>query len=323
VKKTIIYNLKSLHNFSDYGIDIPLLNNRVIDTVRVLKEKYSLVELDFKPATNDDLLLAHTSDYIEKVINESDNVVKEAYELVNTDGSLNRYEPKNQQLPLSDFIVKAKLHVAGTYLTCEEALRSGFAYHLGGGMHHAMSGHPAGFCLFNDMVISARKLIQSGKVRKVLVIDLDCHKGDGTAEITKNDQSIYTYSIHMESGWPIDGNKFDEKDEMNPSFIPSNCDVPVSNSDLYIETLEESINKILEMSFDLAIVVHGVDVHEKDGLSSSSGIKLSSKQVLERDLFVQNRLVASNLPQAWCLGGGYGPEVHNLYIQFLEKILEK
>ncbi|MFT6631445.1 MAG: acetoin utilization deacetylase AcuC-like enzyme [Bacteriovoracaceae bacterium] len=322
MNKKIIYNLDSLHNFSDYGISVPLLNNRVINTVNALKEKYHLEELDFAPVSNEDLLLVHTSGYIERVENEPDNVVKDGYELVNSDGSFNRFNPSEQRLPLNDFINKAKLHVAGTYLATLEALDSGFAYHIGGGMHHAMSSKPSGFCLFNDIAFSARKIIKGGKAKKVLVIDLDCHKGDGTAQITQNDESIYTFSIHMKNGWPLVGDKFDEEGKLNQSFIPSSCDVAISSTDNYLEKLNSALNITLEQNFDLAIVIHGVDVHMSDGLPSSEGIKLTTEELLERDLIVYNRLVASKTPQAWCLGGGYGEEVHKLYIQFLEEILE-
>lgn len=321
-RKHIIYNLESLHNFVDYGIEIPLLNHRVLKTVNFLEQNFQYSETLIQPASDEDLLLAHTPGFIERIKVEPERVVQETYELINADGSFNRFDPEQAKLPLLDFINKGRLHVAGTCLAAELALESGFAYHLGGGMHHAMSGQSGGFCLFNDIVIAARKLIRNDLINKIVVIDLDCHKGDGTAEITKNDEDIFTFSIHMANGWPLDGSKYIENGDLNPSFIPSNCDTPIGHDSNYQKSLEISLDTFLSKDFDLAIIVHGVDVFAEDELESSSGIKLTTDEVLERDLYIYNRLSALAIPQAWCLGGGYGAKIHELYIQFLKEILE-
>ncbi len=321
--KNLIYNLNSLHDFQDYGIDIPLLNTRVQSTLEYLKDKINLIESEYPNISKEDLALAHNEDFIKKVLNNPDDVVLETYELVDNKGNYNRYNPNLRKKPLNDFVKKAKLHIAGTYLTCEMALKYKFAYHLGGGMHHAMSFKPGGFCMFNDLVISLRKLQKEKKIKQAIIIDLDCHKGDGSAEILKKDPTITTLSIHMKNGWPLDAEGVLKDGSVNPSFIPSDYDIPIDEKDDYLHNLKTKLEEIDFSLYDLALVVHGADVYEKDILESSSGIKLSKDEVLERDLLVYRLLSESKIPQAWCLGGGYGPNTFEIYVQFLKISLSK
>lgn len=319
--RNLIFNLDSLHNFADYGIEIPLLNQRVLKTLQFLKENYLVRESQYPLISDQDILLAHTEKYLTQIKLTPETVVMNTYELISADGSYNRFNPTNAKLPLSDLIDKAKMHIAGTYLSAKSALFGNFSYHLGGGMHHSMSYRPGGFCMFNDLVIAAKKLQDENLISKVVIIDLDCHKGDGTAEITQNDESIKTFSIHMANGWPIDKDSKLIDGSINPSFIKSNLDIGVENSKNYLDKLVEGLDKILNEPFDLAMVVHGVDVYEDDALESSSLIQLSKSEVLERDLLVFNRLSALKIPQSWCLGGGYGSKTFELYVQFLKKTL--
>lgn len=318
MKNQIVYNLKSTHKFYEYGIEIPLLNERVEETVSWLKENFDTAESEFLGASLEDLAFAHDRSFIERILSEPVKLVEQTYELVNSDGSYNRYVPANAVKPLTDFIEKAKIHVMGTYLAACNSLETKFCYHLGGGMHHAMSSRPGGFCMFNDLVIAIRKLQQEGKVKTAAIIDIDCHKGDGPAEITKNDSSIKTFSIHMKNGWPLDS------DTNSDSFIPSDMDIPVENSKNYLQQLEDGLTHFLKehSNLDIALVVHGVDVWENDILPSSAGIKLTSAEVLTRDMIVFETLKDLGIAQAWCLGGGYGPGVSDLYIQFLKKVFK-
>jgi acetoin utilization deacetylase AcuC-like enzyme len=321
VDKRVIYNLGLLHHYEEYGIEIPLLDQRVLKTISNLKENFNLHESFFCPVTIKDLSLAHSDKFLNRLEQDPNGVVLDTYELINQDGSYNRYKPSSATKPLSDFIDKAKGHVYGTYLAAVRALDLGFAYHLGGGMHHAMSMRPGGFCMFNDLIITARKLQKEFYVNKVLIIDLDCHKGDGTAEISYGDDSIFTFSIHMQDGWPLNSNKYDRDGNLNPSFITSDCDVSVENSKNYLSQLKLALEVIDITNFDIALVVHGVDVYAGDTLESSKGIRLSKEEILERDLYVYDYLKNENLSQAWCQGGGYGDKIHELYIQFLERVL--
>ena len=181
MNKYIVFNLKALHNFQEYGIEIPLLNSRVLKTLAGLSIQEESFPSQWDVIKEQDLLLAHTSSYVHKVKTSPDEVVYTTYELKKNDGSFYRYHPQQRQKPLSNFIKKAQLHIAGTYIAAKKALSQNFCYHLGGGMHHAMSSRPGGFCMFNDLVIAVRKLQKEELLQNVLIVDLDCHKGDGTA----------------------------------------------------------------------------------------------------------------------------------------------
>src|SRR5690606_35847782 len=114
----------------------------------------------------------------------------------------------------------------GTLAAAFHAHSHGRAFFLGGGMHHAMSFAGRGFCLLNDIVLTLRKMQQSKLIKRALVIDVDAHKGDGTAQITAHDSSIVTMSMHMAKGWPIDGSL-----GPGPWDIPSDFDIPVRSEE--------------------------------------------------------------------------------------------
>ncbi|MAX65620.1 MAG: histone deacetylase [Bacteriovoracaceae bacterium] len=319
MKQEILFDFNTLVDLSEYGIDIPLFNMRITKTIERLQEKFFLVDSSLTPIRIDDLKFAHSQDYIQKVLNQPDTVVEVGYELIK-DGKYERFDPLAQKRPFSEIIQKMLLHAGGTYQSSLSALDLGFSYFLGGGMHHAMSFGPGGFCLLNDIVIAARKLQSQYKVKKVLVVDLDCHKGDGTAEITASDDTIYTFSIHMKAGWPLDQKKRLENGRLNPSFISSDLDVAIGPFDDYLNKLAAALAKIDLAQFDLAIVVHGADVFIDDVLPSAGGIKLSEQEVLQRDQMVFNWLKSKNIPQSWCLGGGYGASIYKIYCNFLLSI---
>ena len=115
------------------------------------------------------------------------------------DGSIDRDAVRKIGLPWSEELVsRTRTAVAGTLLTCELALQHGLACNTAGGTHHAHRGWGSGFCIFNDLAVSARTLIDRGQVDHVLVFDLDVHHGDGTAKIFKDDPHVFTFSMHCE-----------------------------------------------------------------------------------------------------------------------------
>jgi len=178
-----------------------------------------------------------------------------------------------------------------------------------------------GFCLVNDIVIGIRSLQKNKKIKTAWVIDVDAHKGCGTAEITQGDDSIKTLSIHMGSSWPLEGPRFNEKGDLYPWFIPSDLDIPIEEGEesLYLTKLKEGLLK-LEGRPDLAVIICGSDPYEKDELPSTSKLKLNLSQLLERDLLIYKFLKKLNIPQCYLMSGGYGSESYKVYSQFLEKI---
>jgi len=188
-------------------------------------------------------------------------------------------------------------------------------------MHHAQKDYGNGFCLLNDIVIAIRKLQTEKVIKQAWVIDVDAHKGDGTAALTAGDDSVTTLSIHMAAGWPLDEEKYDSGGKLNPSFIPSDIDIPIAAGEehLYVARLKEGL-KMLESqpTADIAVVVAGADPYEKDELPSAKLLQLSLEQLQERDLLIYDFLQNKSIPTAYLMAGGYGESAWEVYTQFLE-----
>src|SRR5689334_7367616 len=117
-----------------------------------------------------------------------------------------RWTPRTQysELPLTREIVDAfSLAASGTTEAARLALRHGAAAHIGGGLHHAYAGHAEGFCYVNDLAVAARALLAEGLVRKIAIVDLDVHQGNGTAHIFRDDANVFTLSLHQENNYPV------------------------------------------------------------------------------------------------------------------------
>jgi acetoin utilization deacetylase AcuC-like enzyme len=311
------YNNNYPHNLAQYGIEVPLLNTRVEKIKEIIDPQLIQDGGEFNPEL---LSLVHNNDFIDSLLNHTEEELIKTFELKNPDGSYNRYNPDRAEFPLAKLLESIFAQTQGTIAASELALKNGFAFNLGGGQHHAMTFGGRGFCQVNDLVIAIRKLQKVRRITHAWVIDVDAHKGDGTAEITQNDDSITTLSIHMAKGWPLD-----EGSKSEPWFIPSTIDIPVlpEEADQYVSLLESGL-KELDRDFpraDLVIVNQGSDPYEKDELPSTNPLNLTAEQMLERDLLVYNFLKERNIPQAYVISGGYGRFAHEPYIQFLNKVL--
>jgi acetoin utilization deacetylase AcuC-like enzyme len=152
------------------------------------------------------------------------------YELIDENGHLRRYNPEEASRPLSELFSTIRTQVWGTYLSCRLALthdvpglpefadNPGFCFYLGGGMHHARRDSGSGFCLLNDIVIAARRLQSEGLISSIWIIDVDAHKGDGTAELTYGDRSI-------PSAWLMAGGYGDRAWEPPAHFLKGVLDI--------------------------------------------------------------------------------------------------
>lgn len=312
-----IFNKDTHLNLIDYGIEVPLLGQRGLVVLDFIKETYPeklLFQLEIENPTKQTLRLAHTDEFIKNLYNDPTKEIMEAFELIKEDGSYHRYNPKETNSSIEDLREKMLKQVSGTIKTCEFAQKHGFSFHLGGGLHHAMKDRGRGFCLVNDIVIAARHMQKKYALKKIWVIDVDAHKGDGTAALTLKDKSITTLSIHMKNGWPLDMG-----DGTEEWFVPSDIDIPVSLNDDYNEYLFNGLKKLETYPRpDLCIVVQGSDPYEFDELESSELLKLTRDQMLKRDMLVFNFLKDLNIPQAYVMVGGYGKRAHEPYINFLK-----
>ena len=329
----IIFDERQKQSLLEFGIEIPIHDSRAIHTFKKLKDHpqlgpniklWHIASID-ETISKDDLLRVHSRRFVENLFsNELEQEIIRTYELIDNSGRYHRYDPSKASLPLTGLFDRIMLKVAATVQCCRVALNSGFCFSFGGGNHHAQFEYGAGFCLLNDIVIALRKLQAEEGIRTAWVIDLDAHKGDGTAALTREDGSIKTLSIHMAHGWPLDGERHDSDGKLNPSFTASDIDIAVEagQDSTYISRLQQGLRTLEKHPLpDLAIVVSGVDPYEKDELPSADELKLSLAQMKERDLLVYNFLKERHVPRAYLMAGGYGKKSWEVYTQFLEWVL--
>jgi acetoin utilization deacetylase AcuC-like enzyme len=340
----------------DYGIMLPISPSRPDRIVTELRRNGNPSVLDLAAAvarlheaaagavlTRRDLERVHSKEYTAALYGGEGpggtdalpGAILNAWELIDGQGRPNRYEPERASRPLEEMFDRVLAQAGGTYLACRLALAggAGFCYYLGGGMHHARYDGGAGFCLINDIVIAARKIQAEQRAELIWVIDVDAHKGCGTAELVQLARNrgelaaldaggplpqIFNLSIHMARGWPLDAETLARARPGHAPLVPSDVEIPVEAGaeDRYVPELAAGLAHMRRLSEtyaqqrgwqpDAAIVVNGADPYEHDGLASSSLIKLSLARCLERDRLVYDYLRRENIPSAWIMAGGYG-----------------
>ncbi|MCB1583596.1 MAG: histone deacetylase [Xanthomonadales bacterium] len=197
-------------------------------------------------------------------------------------------------LPWSEALVKrSMISPNGTLMTGSIALNYGIACHLAGGTHHAHYDHGRGYCVFNDLAVSAKALVAQNKAQSVLIFDCDVHQGDGTASILADDKNIFTCSIHCEKNFPHHKQKSD-----------LDVALPIGIKDTqYLEIVGETLDQAINMSQpDLIFYDAGVDVYSKDGLGY---LDISFDGIAARELLVLDMIKQHNIPVATVIGGGY------------------
>jgi len=332
----ILYFPEIFSKLSDYGIEVPLQDDRASRCFAYLQETVSanffLTDKSQLPELlKKDILRVHTREYCELLLSDdSSKAILETYELIDAQGNYNRYNPEKAKKPLHVMVGDTLQHVRGTLYAMDIALTYGRSYYLGGGMHHALADKGRGFCLVNDIVIGLRRLQDMQKIKTAWVIDVDAHKGCGTAAICADDDSIQTLSMHMGNSWPLDmyaGERFDSQGKLYPWHIPSDVDIPIykGKEDLYLTKLAQGLKDLAKKSGqfpDFVVVVDGADPHEEDILPSTKDLALNLKQLLARDEYIYNWFKERSIPQVYLMAGGYGPSAWQVYAQFISKIYQ-
>jgi acetoin utilization deacetylase AcuC-like enzyme len=221
------------------------------------------------------------------------------YDLVNL--TLNPRAARKIGFPLSEVLVEREVIIAdGTIKASEFALKHGVAMNIAGGTHHAYSNRGEAFCLLNDQAIGARYLQHKGLAKKILIVDLDVHQGNGTAEIFQNDNSVFTFSMHGKGNYPF------KKEQ-------SDLDIALENNTddaTYLKLLKTTLPRLIdEQQPDFIYYLCGVDVIATDKLGK---LGLSVEGCKARDRFVLEQCKTNNIPVMCSMGGGYSPEIKTI-----------
>lgn len=218
-----------------------------------------------------------------------------------SDGTLSEKVLRRIGLPWSEALVhRTWTAVGGTILTAQLALSHGLACNTAGGTHHAFPDYGSGFCIFNDLAIAARTVQHLGLARKILIIDLDVHQGDGTAFIFRHDSSVFTFSMHCQANFPATKQQSDLD-------VP----LPVGMEDQpYLHTLSLHLRDLLsQVKPDLVLYDAGVDPHWGDRLGK---LALTDTGLYQRELYVLSTCIGAGCPVACVIGGGYAEDLKAL-----------
>ncbi len=231
------------------------------------------------------ILRVHSRDYVERY----------------TDGRLDAREQRRIGLPWSAALAhRTWIAVGGTLRTAELALERGLAINLAGGTHHAFPDYGSGFCIFNDVAIAARALLDRGAVERILILDLDVHQGDGTAWIFREEPRVFTCSMHCQSNFPR-------------IKQASNRDVPLADGladDDYLRALEALLPDLLAQTQPQLVFYNaGVDPHRGDRLGN---LALSDSGLFRREQRVLDACLGAGIPVAAVIGGGYCEDFQEL-----------
>lgn len=293
----------------EFVLPLPQGHRFPMQKYRILRDKVEKSPCPIRltvppPATAGQLALAHCPDYVRRI----------------QSGCISADEQREIGFPWSNFMVERSLRSVGaTVAAVRSAMQHGAAVNLAGGTHHAKRDRGGGFCVFNDLAVAARVLqtdsIAQGHRRtpKVLVVDLDVHQGDGTAEILSGDESVFTFSMHGEKNYP---------------FIKATSDLDIALPDgtgdcEYLAKLDQALAYIAgRFEPDLVLYVAGLDAHQADRLGK---LALTDTGIKIRDALVLEWALKRNLPVVAVMAGGYFPDLEyltNLQLGVVERLAE-
>jgi len=241
-----------------------------------------------KLCSHEDVLRVHTQEYLDDLLNLS----------------LDKRAARKLGFPLSAQLVERELRIAqGTIEGCLKSMDYKISMNIAGGTHHAYTDHGEAFCLLNDQAIAARYLQHHNLAEKILIVDLDVHQGNGTAEIFQNDESVFTFSMHGAGNYPF------KKEQ-------SDLDIAIpdgSGDDYYLNELKNTLPDLIDqVQPDFIFYLCGVDVLESDKLGKLS---LSLDGCRERDDYALSAFAKartknnSTIPVQCSMGGGYSPDI--------------
>lgn len=235
-----------------------------------------------KPLSDSIVKTVHQSDYVDRL----------------RDQDLNRSEIRKIGFPISQQLVEREFVIAGgTVEGALKALKTGIAFNIAGGTHHAYPTHGEAFCMLNDQAIAAHYLLDQQLVKKVLIIDLDVHQGNGTAVIFEKENRTFTFSMHGQKNYPFKKEK-------------SDWDIPLedhTNDEVYLNILNETLPKLFNrVDPDFVFYLSGVDVVATDRLGR---LAMSVEGCKKRDEMVLEYCYQRSIPVQCSMGGGYSKDI--------------
>ncbi len=213
-------------------------------------------------------------------------------------GELSKKEIREIGFPLSEALIEREFIIAGgTIEGTEIALNNGIAMNIAGGTHHAFHHRGEAFCLLNDQAIAAQHLLDCGLAKKILIVDLDVHQGNGTAQIFDHQPAVVTFSMHGQKNYPFRKEKSD-----------LDIGLPDGTTDrAYLTALEETLPELIQIHQpDFIFYLCGVDVLGTDKLGR---LNLTMAGCKARDAFVLSLCRQHNIPVQCSMGGGYSKDI--------------
>jgi len=215
--------------------------------------------------------------------------------------NLTRKEERRTGFPLSAALVERERIInQGTIDASNFALKYGVAMNIAGGTHHAFTNRGEGFCLLNDIAIAAKYLLTHKKAEKILVVDLDVHQGNGTAEIFQDDPNVFTFSMHGKGNYPMHKESSDLDIELEDK----------TDDKTYLKILRENLPRLIdEQQPDFIFFQSGVDVLATDKLGR---LGMSIAGCKERDKIVFEHCFRNDIPVVASMGGGYSEKIAHI-----------
>jgi acetoin utilization deacetylase AcuC-like enzyme len=215
--------------------------------------------------------------------------------------SLSEKEIRRMGFPLTRELVDREVTIMqGTMECAQHAIRHGVAMNIAGGTHHAFTDKGEGFCLLNDIAIAAQHLLDHVQAKQILVVDLDVHQGNGTAQIFRNEPRVFTFSMHGANNYPLIKEQSD-LDVGLPDHTPDS---------FYLRTLEMNLKSLLDtVQPDFIFFQSGVDILETDKLGKLAVTRDGCKQ---RDRMVLELAHRHKIPLVASMGGGYSSDFRDI-----------
>ena len=231
------------------------------------------------------VLKTHEADYYQKLISLQ----------------LSASEQRAIGFPQSKALIEREFMITQGTIDCSiAALANGIALNVAGGTHHAFADRGEGFCILNDMCVAANYLLDHNYCKKIMIVDLDVHQGNGTAKIMEKNPNVFTFSMHGATNYPFRK----EKSDLDIGLADG------TNGELYLSILEDTLPKLMrQVKPDLVFYLSGVDILETDKFGK---LKVSLAECKRRDEFVLSSCKKNKIPVVVALGGGYSPDVKTI-----------